>query len=394
MKVSILIPCHDEEASIAACLDACLDQTRVPDEIVVVDDGSRDRSAEILAGYGDRIRVVTLPAASGTKSRAQEQGLGHVTGDVFVATDGDSMLDRHCVERMLPHFADPEVVAVCGYVRSLRHNWLTACRELEYLFDQDVLKRIQAGVNAIAIIPGCAGAFRTEFFRRHVGFDHDTLTEDRDFTMKIHRSGMRIAYARDAVVYTQDPTTLGAFIGQTRRWYGGAWQNLRKHHGRPGHDAPMGRFLLLPLLALVLGPALWTVPLWGGWPGAVACVLSVAAICALAGWWRERVDLVLCFPLMIATSLLRMVLFLEQFLQQIALGRRDAVWYQPPRQALRYRRGSVESAEPCAELRQSLDPGGIDARGRAPLLPLLLGGDDAAEWTEPASGELLGEPRR
>lgn len=70
MKISILIPAHNEEKSIKKCLESCLNQTRMPDEIVVVNDGSTDKTAEILAGFGDKIKVVYVPKATGNKSFA------------------------------------------------------------------------------------------------------------------------------------------------------------------------------------------------------------------------------------------------------------------------------------------------------------------------------------
>jgi glycosyltransferase involved in cell wall biosynthesis len=106
MKVSILIPCHNEEDAIQACLESCLHQTRAPDEIVVVDDGSTDRTASILEGYRGRIKIATIANATGNKSYAQERGLHDVTGDIVVMTDGDTILDRNFVARVVPRFAD------------------------------------------------------------------------------------------------------------------------------------------------------------------------------------------------------------------------------------------------------------------------------------------------
>jgi glycosyltransferase involved in cell wall biosynthesis len=132
MKISILIPCHNEEDAIQACLESCLRQTRMPDEIVVVNDGSTDRTASILEDYRGRIKIATIANATGNKSYAQEFGLQYITGDILIMTDGDTSLDRNFVARVVPHFDDEHIAAVCGYVKSIKHNWLTACREIEY----------------------------------------------------------------------------------------------------------------------------------------------------------------------------------------------------------------------------------------------------------------------
>jgi biofilm PGA synthesis N-glycosyltransferase PgaC len=104
MKISILIPAHNEERSIRATVQSCLEQTRPADQILVVNDGSTDKTGEILASFGDKIEVITIPVATGNKSYAQEYGLKFVTGEVFIATDGDTILDPRFVENIEPHF--------------------------------------------------------------------------------------------------------------------------------------------------------------------------------------------------------------------------------------------------------------------------------------------------
>ena len=170
MRISILIPCHNEEKSIAKCVDSCLRQTRKADQILVVNDGSTDTSAQILSSYGDRIEVITIPIATGNKSRAQEKGLQYVTGDVFVATDGDTVLSRNFLNSIEKDFSDSSVVAVGGYVKSLKYNWLTACRALDYAVGQNIDKLAQDYVNYMLVIPGAAGAFRTDIFKT-LGFE-------------------------------------------------------------------------------------------------------------------------------------------------------------------------------------------------------------------------------
>ena len=182
MKISILIPCHNEEKSIRKCVESCLNQTHTADQILVVNDGSTNRSGEILASFGSKIEVLTVSVATGNKSYAQQLGLTRIDGDVFIATDGDTVLDSDFVKRAAENFKDDKLTAVSGYVRSIKYNWLTACRELDYVIGQNLHKLAQSYINFILVIPGCAGAFRTRVFKEFITFDHDTLTEDMDFT--------------------------------------------------------------------------------------------------------------------------------------------------------------------------------------------------------------------
>src|SRR3989344_3185886 len=100
MKISILIPCHNEEKSIKKCIESTLNQTRKFDEIIVIDDGSTDNSRAILSKFQDKIKIVKIEKATGNKSYAQEYGLKFVTGEVFVTSDGDTIIDSRFAEEI------------------------------------------------------------------------------------------------------------------------------------------------------------------------------------------------------------------------------------------------------------------------------------------------------
>ena len=204
MRISILIPCYNEEKSIRTSAESWLAQTRPADEIIVVDDCSSDQTSQILLDFiRERkiktIKLVHTPKNTGNKSHAQEFGLKHVTGEVLITTDGDTMLDPHFVEHIERDFEDPKVAAVGGYVRSLKYNWLTACRALDYAVGQNIDKLAQDYIDYLFVIPGSAGAFRTHIFKNELKFDHDVLAEDLDITYKLHRLGYKIKYDRNAV---------------------------------------------------------------------------------------------------------------------------------------------------------------------------------------------------
>jgi cellulose synthase/poly-beta-1,6-N-acetylglucosamine synthase-like glycosyltransferase len=229
--IAILIPCHNEQEMVSHCIDSCLAQTDPPDQIVVVDDGSTDKSAEILASYGSKITVARIPIATGAKSKAQQLGLQLVHSDIFVSTDADTLLEKNFVSVIREVFTeDPTIAALAGSVVSLAHNYLTALRAIEYTLGCEIYKRAQSVLDFVLVIPGCAGAFRADLFRSgQIKFDHDTVTEDLDFTYKIHLMGKRVQYESRMISYTQDPPTLRSYTNQLRRWYSGGWLNLTKH---------------------------------------------------------------------------------------------------------------------------------------------------------------------
>ncbi len=334
MRISVLIPCHNEEKSIQKCVESCLQQTRKFDEVIVINDGSTDLSKGILAEFGDQIQVVNLKRATGNKSYAQQRGLHIVTGDVFVATDGDGMLDRHFAEEVEKTMADPKIMAVGGYVKSLPINWLTACRAYEYFIGHNFHKLAQHYLNFMFVIPGAAGAFRTRAFRSFIQFDHDTITEDLDFTYKLNKMSAGIAYNRKCIVYTQDPTTLSQYVNQMRRWYGGGFQNLRKHLEIILEPAKALELSLIYLEGLTFSISIFLLPLinlhfsaylFGFW-----VIVNI-----LYGIWAAIIDKRLSHALVpLIYHLIIFInayIFIEQFIKEIVLRRKNLIWFQPAR---------------------------------------------------------------
>lgn len=336
MKISILIPCHNEEKTIAHAVQSCLMQSRMPDEIIVVNDGSTDNTAAMLAEFGTAITVVTIPFPTGNKSHAQEYGLKFVTGDVFIATDGDSILDVDFVKYIEQDFNyDPNLTAVAGYVRSVRHNWLTACRAFEYAVGQNLHKLAQHYVGFLFVIPGAAGAFRTKNFFKYISFEHDTLTEDLDFTYRLHKNGLEICYDRRAVVFTQDPVTLHAYINQMRRWFGGGWQCFVKHRQLAiQHPRIALELSLMYMEGVAFSVLLFLLPIlslrfFGAF---IASYLVIAfAFAIFASWKERRIDLLLVPIPYLLLVIINSYIFLEQMVKELILRRGNLSWFKPER---------------------------------------------------------------
>ncbi|MFA5828830.1 MAG: glycosyltransferase family 2 protein [Candidatus Shapirobacteria bacterium] len=338
-KISVLIPCYNEGKSIRACVQSCLDQTRPFDQILVVNDGSTDNSASALKKFGSKIQVITFDKPSGNKSFCQEKGLKYITGDIFVATDGDTILDKNFVELIKNDFENENVAAVAGYVRSIRYNWLTMCRAFDYVIGQNIHKLAQKYLGYIFVIPGAASAFRTEIFREYINFDHDTITEDLDFTYKLHKNNLKIAYDKKAIVYTQDPDTLRSYIGQMRRWYGGGWQNLVKHLNQDVTENPriVLELSLIYIEGLVFSILIFIVPL-------INILLAIKFFFYLsivvfiesiyASFVDRRSDLLLVVFVYPFMMYINSFVSLEQFIKEVVLKRRNLVWYHPARREI------------------------------------------------------------
>lgn len=338
MKISILIPCRNEERSIRACVQSCLDQSRPADQVVVVNDGSTDNSGKILSTFGKRIKVVNTPVSKGNKSYAQEYGIKFVTGDIFISTDADTLLDKDFVKNIEKDFEDPEIEAVGGYVRSRKNNWLTACRAYDYIIGQNIHKLAQSKLDFMLVIPGAAGAFRTKTFKDLIRFDHDTVTEDLDFTYKLHKKNKKISYNKKAIVYTQDPSDLRSYVKQMQRWFGGGWQNLRKHLGHDLVEDPRItlELSLIYVEGVIFSTALFIIPLFSLVTAVklMGLFFVISTIQMIYAYSKEKRSDIIFVP--IYYSFLMYVnawVFLEQFIKQGILkdSKVNNSWFSPER---------------------------------------------------------------
>jgi len=275
--VSVIIPAHNEEDAIEATVRSALASEYPRIEVVVVDDGSTDRTAEILdRAFSADSRVRIHHQVNRGKPAALNQALAMCAGEIAVTIDADTQVHSAAVERLVRHFVDPKTVAVAGNVKvGNRNTWITRWQALEYITSQNMEKRAFDLLNCITVVPGALGAWRLEAVRNVGGFVSDTLAEDADLTISLRRRGWRISYDQEAKAYTEAPQTPGALIRQRFRWTYGTLQAVWKHRdtlGRPRHGslgfvALPNVFLfqiLLPLVSPVIDLMfLATLGMWG-----------------------------------------------------------------------------------------------------------------------------------
>ena len=184
-------------------------------------------------------------------------------------------------------------------------------------------------------MPGAASAFRTDVFIQHIIFDHDTITEDLDFTYKLRNKQFKIVYNSKAIVYTQDPANLKDYINQMRRWFGGGWQNLMKHYTNiPMRLISSFELSLIYAEGLIFSILLFLIPILNPWFGFwfLFGYFIVAFLFAIwAAWLEKRPSLILApFPYMIIIFI-NSYIYLEQFVKEVILKRKNLVWFQPKR---------------------------------------------------------------
>lgn len=234
LTVSILIAGHSEGGPVLRTIAALREQSRPPDEIVLVSDGSTDGMAAVAAALQRKgtVRVAHATGLRAGKSAAVNLALRSCTGDIVVVVDCDCSFDRHAIRNILRCFADPGIDAACGnvVVRNPRASVTTAVQALEYLISISLGKQALDRWTQVSCISGAFGAFRRRAMLDAGGLDAGG-GEDLDLTLRLRRAGRRIAFAEDALCYTDVPVTPGALMRQRMRWERDAVRLRFRKHG-------------------------------------------------------------------------------------------------------------------------------------------------------------------
>lgn len=232
-RVSVIIAGHNEEDSIERCVQSLHEQSRPPDEIIVVSDGSTDRMPEKLREMQSRgiIQEAHCVQMRGGKSAGFNLAAGRATGDFVVNVDCDCTFDRHALRDIIAPFADPEMGAAAGniIVRNPMASVVTACQAIEYMISISQGKRAANLTDSMTCVSGAFGAFRSEALERVGGLDAGG-GEDLDVTLRLRTAKFKTVFAPDAICYTDVPETLMALTRQRFRWERDAVRlRYRKH---------------------------------------------------------------------------------------------------------------------------------------------------------------------
>ncbi|MFL5560395.1 MAG: glycosyltransferase [Gemmatimonadaceae bacterium] len=230
--VAVIVPAYNEEKVIAKTVASLLEQDYAgPLKIIVVDDGSPDGTAGVVrAIYGGHARVEVHRKPNGGKASALNYGIALTTAPIIVALDADTQFERDTITRLVAPLADPRVGAVAGNAKvGNRVNLVTRWQAVEYVTSQNLDRRAFALLDCITVVPGAVGAWRRTLAVAAGGFSEGTLAEDQDLTLAIRRQGYSVAYAADAVAYTEAPETLRGLAKQRFRWSFGTLQCMWKH---------------------------------------------------------------------------------------------------------------------------------------------------------------------
>ncbi len=259
--VSVLVPAYNESVGIEAAVRSLLASDYPEFEVVVIDDGSTDGTADIVEALGfDRVRVIRRE--NGGKAAALDTGIGESRYGVLVLLDGDTVFEPDTIRHLVQPLRDPTVGAVSGNTKvGNRRGLLGRWQHLEYVSGFNLDRRLQDLLGCITTVPGACGAFRREALEQVGGMSEDTLAEDTDVTMALLRAGWSVVHEERARAWTEAPSSVSDLWRQRWRWGYGTLQCAWKHRAAVREGGPLGRVglpymvafqVVLPLLAPVV----------------------------------------------------------------------------------------------------------------------------------------------
>jgi lipopolysaccharide/colanic/teichoic acid biosynthesis glycosyltransferase/GT2 family glycosyltransferase len=365
-SVSVIVPAYNAERSLPDCLRALARQTRPPDEIIVVDDGSTDDTAGVACRHGARL----IRQANAGPAVARNAGVAAARGDLVLFTDADCAPWPDWIERMCRPFDDPGVAGAKGAYRTRQRSLVARFVQQEYAAKY----RRTARYRSIDFVDTYAAAYRRDIFLRNGGFNAGftrAAMEDHEFSSRLARKGHRLVFLPDAIVDHRHTTSVSGYF---RRKYGvGYWKAVMLRHLpekalTDSHTLPSQRWQIallgLALLSLAAGAVI-------GMPGvwlAAACLalFGLTALPFLAAIWKHDRPVLLVAPLLLAA-------------RAAALGAGLGAGFASPHPAAHPGEGLSLAQRP---VKRAIDIG-LSAVGLAAGLPVMLAAAAAIKLETP-----------
>lgn len=229
--VSIIVPAHNESYAIVETIES-LKRLEYPEfEIIVVNDGSTDDTAEIINRYAEagEIRAIHLSTNQG-KAAAMRTGTLASRHEILVCIDGDAVLDPHAVAWLARHFVSPRVGAVTGNPRvRTRSTLLGKIQVGEFSSIIGLIKRAQRIYGRVFTVSGVVAAFRKSALHR-VGFwDLSKVTDDIDISWRLQMDHWSIRFESNALCWILMPETVKGLWRQRLRWAQGGVEVALDH---------------------------------------------------------------------------------------------------------------------------------------------------------------------
>lgn len=231
--ISILVAAYNEADNILGTLES-IDRQRYPGplQVIVVDDGSTDATAQRLAEVRYAWLEVIHLSPNGGKSHALNVALARAEHALTITVDADSYLYRNALRNLVARYLSdpPGTAAVAGavLVRNSRENFVTRAQEWDYFHGIAAIKRLQSLYQGTLVAQGAFSLYETRLLRQVGGWPH-CVGEDIVLTWDLLERGYRVGFAENACLFTNAPNTWRQFIRQRQRWSRGLIEAFKLH---------------------------------------------------------------------------------------------------------------------------------------------------------------------
>ena len=232
--VSIVVPAYNEEKNILITLKSLIELDYQKDklEIIVVNDGSADKTKELVDDFISKHKsnkIIPINQKNKGKGAALNKGLRLSRGEFFVCLDADSIVTKDALQKILPHFTDKNIAVVLPLLKvDMPKNLWQKMQWLEYIVNM-FYKRLMSRLNCVHVAPGPFSVYRKIILQKVGGFDENNITEDLEISLRLQSKNYRILQLLDAEVFTIAPKTFKELYKQRNRWYKGSVINAYRY---------------------------------------------------------------------------------------------------------------------------------------------------------------------
>ena len=226
-SITIIIPAHNEEEYIAEAIESVIKaEFDGKKQIIVVDDGSIDKTYEIALKYKG-IRVIRTKHSG--KSNSLNKALSYAKGDLIAVVDGDSRINKDALKLMTKEVERKNVVAATGIVKvSNRNKFICMWVHIEQLYNS-LIRSLLSKIHANIVTPGPLSVYRKKEVMELGGFSTEGFSEDMDITIRLIRKGYKIGFAEKAIAETNMPYDVKGFLRQRTRFARGILNIFKRH---------------------------------------------------------------------------------------------------------------------------------------------------------------------
>lgn len=298
MNSSVIIPCHDAEKTIAAAIEALLAQTKKPDEIIIVDDGSTDSTRSTVESFGKRVKYIHQKKRGPAAARNLGARTAHF--EIILFTDADCIPEKNWVKEMVGPFADKKVSGVQGAYKTKQKGLIPRFAQIEIEERYERMKKAKE----LDWIGSYSAAVRRKEFLELKGYDESfpvASGEDPEFSFRLVKKGGKLVFNPNAIVYHKHPTSLGKYLRTKffRAFYRPKMYSKHKEKAISDSYTPQ----VLKLQIIIAGLTILSVfaSLWAGFFAATffALVFLISNIPFFAFSWRKDKKVAAVSPLII-----------------------------------------------------------------------------------------------